>query len=75
LREIATIITPDTLLRWQRQLIARKWTYAKPPSSRRDVLAEIRRLVVRMTEQNPTWGYTRIVAISGVDSVQVRVQL
>src|SRR5258705_7633818 len=61
LREIATIITPDTLLRWHRQLIARKWTYAKPASSRRGVLAEIGRLVVRMAEENPTWGYTRIL--------------
>jgi hypothetical protein len=56
LREIATIVTPDTLLRWHRQLIARNWTYAKPASSRRGVLAEIRRLVVRMAEENPTWG-------------------
>src|SRR5882724_5028923 len=45
----------------RRQLIARKWTYAKPASSRRGVLAEIRRLVVRMAEENPTWGYTRIL--------------
>src|SRR6202521_1387492 len=60
LREIATIVTPDTLLRWHRQLIARKWTYAKPASSRRGVLAEIRRLAVRMAVENPTWGYTRI---------------
>src|SRR5712691_7955752 len=60
LREIATIVTPDTLLRWHRQLIARKWTYANGRSSRRGVLAEIRRLVVRMAEENPTWGYTRI---------------
>jgi transposase InsO family protein len=59
LREIATIVTPDTLLRWHRQLIARKWTYARR-SGRRGVLIEIRHLVMRMARENPTWGYTRI---------------
>jgi len=59
LREIATIATPDTLLRWHRQLIARKWTYTKT-SGRHGVLVEIRALVVRMATDNPTWGYTRI---------------
>jgi putative transposase len=59
LREIATVGTPDTLLRWHRRLIARKWTYAQQPG-RRNVLLEIRRLVVGMAEENPTWGYTRI---------------
>jgi putative transposase len=59
LREIATIVTPDTLLCWHRQLIARKWTYARR-ASRRGVLIEIRRLVVRIAQENPTWGYTRI---------------
>ena len=59
LREIATIATPDTLLRWHRQLIARKWTYARK-SRRRNVLFEIRQLVVRMATENPTWGYTPI---------------
>src|SRR5215468_4352045 len=53
------IATPDTLLRWHRQLIARKWTYARK-LGRRSVLLEIRRLVVRMATENPTWGYTRI---------------
>jgi transposase len=59
LREIATIATPDTLLRWHRQLIARKWTYARK-TGRRSLLSEIRQLVVRMATENPTWGYTRI---------------
>ena len=59
LREIATIATPETLLRGHRRLIARKWTYARQ-GGRRNVLLEIQRLVVRMAEENPTWGYTRI---------------
>ena len=59
LQQMATIVRPDTLLRWHRQLIARKWTYASRPR-RRGVLEEIRRLVVRMAAENPTWGYTRI---------------
>ena len=40
LREIATIATPDTLLRWHRRLIARKWTYPRQ-GGRRNVLLEI----------------------------------
>jgi len=46
--------------RWHRQLIARKWTYAKQGQTRRRVVAEIRQLVRRMAEENPRWGYTRI---------------
>jgi hypothetical protein len=55
LREIATIATPDTLLRWHRQLIAQKWTYARK-SGRRGVMIEIRQLVVRMATENPDMG-------------------
>jgi putative transposase len=61
LREVATIVTPDTILRWHRQLTARKWRYAKRRGGRPGVVAEIRCLVVRMAEENPTWGYTRIL--------------
>jgi putative transposase len=60
LRDVATLVTPDTILRWHRKLIARKWTYARRRPGRPGVLAEIRRLVVRMATENPTWGYTRI---------------
>ncbi|HVH26760.1 MAG TPA: IS3 family transposase [Vicinamibacterales bacterium] len=59
LGQVATIVTPDTILRWHRQLLTRKWTYATRPG-RRGVLAEIQRFVIRMAEENPTWGYTRI---------------
>jgi putative transposase len=59
LGQVATIVTPDTILRWHRKLIARKWTYATR-SRRRGVVAEIQRLVIQMAEENRTWGYTRI---------------
>jgi putative transposase len=60
LRDVATLVTPDTLLRWHRQLVARKWTYPRQRTSRWGALAEIRQLIVRMAEENPKWGYTRI---------------
>jgi putative transposase len=60
LRDIATIATPDTLLRWHRQLIARKWTCGRPRVHRRQVLSAVGQLVVRMVDENPSWGYTRI---------------
>ena len=60
LREVATLVTPDTILRWHRELVARKWTYARHRPGRPGVLRDIRRLVVRMATDNPRWGYTRI---------------
>ncbi|HEY6358987.1 MAG TPA: integrase core domain-containing protein, partial [Vicinamibacterales bacterium] len=59
LRDIATVVTPDTPLRWHRELIAKKWT-SRQWTGRRGVMAEIRRLVLRMADENPTWGYTRL---------------
>ena len=47
LRDVATIVTPDTLLRSHRQLVARRWTYARKRASRGGALAEIRHLVVQ----------------------------
>ena len=60
LRDVATLVTPDTLLRWHRELIARKWTYIQRRPGRPAVLTEIRRLVLRMAAENPNWGHTRI---------------
>jgi transposase InsO family protein len=51
------------LLRWHRQLIARKWTYGRR-AGRRGVSLDIRRLVVRMAEENPTWGTVFIIDLA-----------
>lgn len=63
LSELATIVTPDTILRWHRELIAEKWNYADRRRNRRGrppVSDEVRELVLRMARENPTWGYDRI---------------
>lgn len=49
-------VTPDTLLRWHRQLVARRWTYPSRPA----VGGEVRELVLRLARENPRWGYQRI---------------
>jgi hypothetical protein len=60
LKRIATIVTPDTILAWHRRLIAAKWTYPRKGVGRPGVMKEIRRLIVQMAEDNPSWGYARI---------------
>ncbi|WP_221640167.1 hypothetical protein [Actinoallomurus bryophytorum] len=56
----AFVVTPATLLRWHRELIARKWTYPHKTPGRPPVRAEIRQLVLRLTAENPSWGHKRI---------------
>jgi len=59
--EIGTLVTPDTLLRWHRQLIAKKYDGSKTRRPGRPKTAvEIETLIVRMARENPRWGYTRI---------------
>jgi hypothetical protein len=60
LRQVATIVTPDTILRWHRQLIARKWTFEPKGPGRPGIMREISSLILRMAMENPGWGYTRI---------------
>jgi hypothetical protein len=60
LRQIATIVTPDTILVWHRKLIAAKWTYPQKRVGRPGVMKEICELIVQMAEENPSWGYARI---------------
>jgi len=61
LADVAGIVTPDTVLRWYRLLVANKYDGSQKrgpgrPSTRPDLAA----LVIRMAQENPTWGYTRI---------------
>ncbi len=62
LRELGTIVTPDTLLAWHRRLIARKYDGStKRGPGRPRVMETIRELVVRMARENRSWGYTRLM--------------
>ena len=60
LAQIATIVTPDTIQRWHRRLIAAKWTYPAKRVGRPGIMKKIRELIVRMATNNATWGYCRI---------------
>ena len=60
LLELGTIVTPDTLLRWHRQLIAQKFTCGHRNPGRPRTMRIITELILRMALENPRWGYTRI---------------
>ena len=62
LEQVATIVTPDTILRWHRELVAAKWDYSsrRKKLGRPPVSDEIVELVLRMARESPTWGYVRI---------------
>jgi putative transposase len=61
LSEVATIVTPETLLAWHRRLIAKKYdgSACRTPGRPRTA-KEIAALIVRMAEENRGWGYRRI---------------
>jgi putative transposase len=63
-------VKPETLLRWHRQLVARRWTYPHRKPGRPPVEASLRTLILRLADENPHSGYRRIVGeLKGVGIV------
>src|ERR1700704_6623626 len=61
LLKLDTIVSPDTLLRWHRLLVAQKWNFVRRRGpGRPGIMREISELIVRMALDNSSWGYTRI---------------
>jgi putative transposase len=62
LKEVASIVTPDTILAWHRKLIAKKYDGSehRQAPGRPTIDAELEALVVRMAHENRSWGYDRI---------------
>jgi putative transposase len=62
LKEVASLATPDTLMRWYKRLIAQKFDGSTPrrQPGRPRVAEEVEQVVMRMAEENRTWGYRRI---------------
>ncbi len=54
------MVTPQTLLRWHRELVRRKWTYPAKRRGRPPIDPEICELIFRMARENPRWGCVRI---------------
>ena len=61
LNELETLVTPDTLLRWHRELVASKWNYSQRRGpGRPPTMKTIVDLILCMALENRSWGYTRI---------------
>ena len=54
-------VTPETILRWHRALVRRRWTYPHRRPGRPPLPGETVELILRLARENPRWGYLRIV--------------
>ena len=61
LSQVVLLFKPDTLLKWHRELVCRKWTFQKQaPIGRPPISRELEALLLRLARENPTWGYGKL---------------
>ncbi len=61
LRDLVRLFQPETVLRWHRQLVRRKWSYAhKNKGGRPPLSQELEALIIRLAKENANWGYGKI---------------
>jgi putative transposase len=61
LNQVPLLFKPDTVLKWHRDLVRRKWTFDNRPTSGRPATGpELQALLLRLAQENPTWGYSKL---------------
>jgi putative transposase len=61
LSQILLLVQPETMLKWHRELVRRKWRFRRPPArGRPPVATETEALILRLAAENPRWGYGRL---------------
>ena len=61
LKSVIRIFQPETVLRWHRQLVRKKWTYpSKNKGGRPPIDKELEKLILQLAQENPRWGYGKI---------------
>ena len=61
LSQVVLLFKPDTLLKWHRELVRRKWTFKrKVPLGRPPIPPDVEALLLRLAKENPMWGYGKL---------------
>ena len=60
LRDVIRIVRPETVLRWHRELVRRKWTHAQKKRGRPKTDRKTESLILRLAQENLRWGYAKI---------------
>ena len=68
LEHCVLLFKPDTVLKWHRELVRRKWTARRhDPGGRPALATEVEELLLRLVRENPRWGYGRLMSFDDQD--------